>query len=545
MITRKTGLSGGRGVGLAGGREGNGSGTLAGNRRWWALGAITLSVLAVGIDQTVLSLALPTLAKNLHATSTELQWFVAAFSIAMVAFLLPAGLLGDRFGRRKMLLLSLSLFGLGSLACAYSPSPAALIAARTVLGLGAAFLVPLSMSVVTVLFTDEERPRAFGIWAAANFLAFPLGPILGGLFLEHFWWGSVFLINVPVVALALVAAAFLLPESRSERKPKVDVAGILLSSVGLTGVIYAVIESGNAGWASPLTIVPLTLGAVLLVLFGLQERRLDRSPGGQPLVDVSLFREASFTWGTILAAVSIFGMSGMLFTLPQHFIAIMHDDSLTAGLQLLPLIGGLLIGLVLASRLGARLGTRVLAAAGFAFTAVTGAIAASSLRVETTYGTMAIWLVILGAGLGLSLISAATGALAKIPRDQSGVGSAVMQALQKVGVPLGTAVLGTLFSSVYVSHLALAGMPEQVASGVRKSVFAGMAAAAQLKSPDLLASVQQAFVKGMDTMMWASAGIAVVGMMLSLLFLPGKQAGAAETKGRGRTRMPAPAQGAP
>src|SRR6266567_2770575 len=196
-----------------------------GTRKWWALLALALAVLVVGLDLTVLNLALPTLAADLHASTSDLQWFIDAYTLVLAAVLLPAGLMGDRYGRRKVLLVSIALFGVASIACAYSGSAGALIAARAVLGLGAAAIFPLSLSVLPVLFTPDERPKAIAGVTAAVFISYPVGPILGGWLLDNFWWGSVFLINVPVIALALIAVATLMPESRSEHRPRLDAAG--------------------------------------------------------------------------------------------------------------------------------------------------------------------------------------------------------------------------------------------------------------------------------------------------------------------------------
>src|SRR5206468_6438230 len=310
-------------------------------RRWWALGALTLAVLAVGLDGTVLSVALPTLATDLHASTADLQWFVSGYTLVLAAALLPAGLLGDRYGRKKVLLGALALFGAGSLAVAYAPSARAFIAARVLLGLGAAAIVPLSLSVLTVLFSPQERPRAVGVWAAANFLALPLGPILGGWLLSNYWWGWAFLINLPVVLIGLLAALLLLPESRSASRAGLDPVGVLASSAGLAVLVYGVIQAGQHGWGDTSALAAMVAGALLLFGFVGSERRLGRRPDGQPLVDLGLFRSTSFTWGTILASVGIFALFGVLFTAPQYFQAILGTDAMGSGLRLLPLIGGL------------------------------------------------------------------------------------------------------------------------------------------------------------------------------------------------------------
>src|SRR6266581_2054315 len=243
-------------------------------RRWWALIAIAASVLVVGLDLTVLNLALPTLARDLHASTSDLQWFASAYSLALAAALLPAGLLGDRFGRKKGLLVALVVFGVSSVACAYAGSAGALIAARALLGLGAAAILPLSLSVLPVFFTAEERPKAIAVIMAATFVGYPIGPLLGGWLLDNFWWGSVFLINVPVVLVALAAVATLMPESRSEHRPRVDVAGMLISSIGLTGLTYGVIRAGQDGWSNAIAIATIVAGAAMLAAFVAWERRV-------------------------------------------------------------------------------------------------------------------------------------------------------------------------------------------------------------------------------------------------------------------------------
>src|SRR5215471_18908029 len=229
----------------------------SGNRRWWAMGALTLAVLAVGLDGTILIVALPTLATALHATEADLQWFSSGYLLMLAATMLPAGLLGDRYGRKKVLLGSLILFGAGSAACAYAPSAAAFIAARVALGLAGAGVVVMALSAITVLFTKEERPRAVGIWAAANSMALPIGPILGGWLLSHYWWGWVFLINVPVAVIGLLAAWRLVPESRAAQRPGFDGIGLLASTAGLVGLAYGFVEAGQRGWTDAAVVGPI------------------------------------------------------------------------------------------------------------------------------------------------------------------------------------------------------------------------------------------------------------------------------------------------
>src|SRR6516225_2350442 len=238
-----------------------------GPRRWWALSAVSLSVLAVGIDGTVLSIALPTLALKLRASEADLQWFTSAYLLVLAAAMLPAGLLGDRYGRKKVLVVSLALFGVGSVACAVSTSSAAFIAARVLLGFAVAGVIVMALASLTVLFAEQERARAVGIWSAANFLAFPIGPIVGGWLLTHVWWGWVFLMNVPVVAVGIAAAAALIPESRATRRPPLDPIGIVSSAGGLVLITYGLIEAGQHGWGDALALGSMGAGVAVLAGF--------------------------------------------------------------------------------------------------------------------------------------------------------------------------------------------------------------------------------------------------------------------------------------
>jgi len=510
-----------------------------GSRKWWALGGLALGVLAVGLDATVLSVALPTLAGSLHASATDLQWFVSSYTLGLAVGLLPGGLLGDRFGRKKMMMAALTVFGLGSLACAYSPNAGTFIAARTVLGLSAGFMVPLVLSVVAVMFTDTERTKAVGIWAAANFLALPAGPILGGWLLSNYWWGWVFLLNLPVVAVGLIAVAALVPESRASERPGLDPVGIVTSCGGLAVLVYGFIAAGQHGWSSVTAISAMLAGLVVLAAFAAWELRLTRRPGGQPLVDLGLFRSAGFTWGTILQAFGVFALFGMLFAAPQFFQAILGVSAMGSGVRLLPLMVGLALGAGLADRLAGRAGAKLTVALGFAILAA-GLGLGAGMTAASTDAFIAGWTAVAGFGFGLVLATAASAALVDLPKQNAGVGSAVMQAVQKAGAPLSAAVLGSVVASGYHAQLHLAGLPAAAADAVRSSVFAGIAAARRAGSAPLLESVRSAFVHGIDSMLWVSAGLAVTGLVLALVFMPWR---ATAAPGR-RAGVRQPAEGA-
>jgi EmrB/QacA subfamily drug resistance transporter len=488
-------------------------------RRWLALGALALAVLAVGVDGTVLSVALPTLSKSLHASESDLQWFSSGYFLVLAAAMLPAGFLGDRYGRKKVLLVSLALFGVGSAGCAYSTSAGEFMAARVLVGLAGAGLIVMAFSVLAVLFTKAERPKAVGIASAATFVAFPIGPILGGWLLTNCWWGWVFLINVPVVVVALVAVVALVPETRASERPGLDLVGVAASAAGLVILTYGLIEAGQDGWGNVDALAMMVGGVALLVGFFAWERRLTRRPTGQPLIDLTLFSSASFTWGVILSMFPIVAMLGVLFTMPQYFQGVLGSTAMGSGLRLLPLVAGLIVGALPAARVVRLVGAKVAVAAGFVLLVV-GLLLGSTMTVGSSGLFVAGWMAVAGLGVGIAMATTMSAALVELSEEKSGVGSGVMQAVNKTGAPLGIAILGSVLSAGYLARLDLVRLPAAAVAAVRQSVFGGVVVAQKLHSPTLLVSVQRAFVHGMDLALLVSAGIALAGVVLTLLFLP-------------------------
>lgn len=493
-------------------------------KRWWVLGALAISLLTVGLDMTVLNLALPVLAADLRATTSQLQWFANAYNLVLAAMLLPAGMLGDRYGRKKLFVLALILFGAASVACAYSNSSETLIASRALLGLGAALLMPISLSLLPLLFCEEERPKAMTLWVTASALGMPLGPILGGWLLDHYRWGSIFLINVPIIIIALFAVSFLLPESKSPERQRVDMTGILTSSLGLVAITYGVTRSGDEGWGDPVTLVAVIAGALLLCAFVLRQCRTLH-----PLVDLSLFRMARFAWGASLATIVNFALFGVLFGLPLYLQAVHGADAQTTGLRILPLIGGLIVGARLSGRLVDKAGDKIIVAIGFLFMAI-GLGLGGVTEVTTSYGYTALWLSLVGIGLGFALPAAMDAALGVLPAERSGVGSAVIMAMRQVGGTIGVAFLGSLLNAVYSRHLNVSGLSDQIAGALRDNVSSGVAVARQMNSTPMLESVRSAFVSGLDVMLAVCGAIAVLGIALTLLYLP-RRTGARATRG--------------
>jgi MFS transporter, DHA2 family, multidrug resistance protein len=483
------------------------------SRKWWALVPAVLAVLTVGLDGTILSVALPTLGRSLHASTGQLQWFVAAYTLVFAAALVPGGMLGDRFGRKRMLVLSLLVFGAASIACALAPSAGALIAARALLGLGGAIMLPMVLALLPVLFDDTERPRAIGAVTAAAMLGYPIGPLLGGWMLTRFDWSWVFLINVPVVALAVVAVIVLLPESRSSERRRVDLVGVALSAGGLALLTYGVISAGDRGSSDGAALAEMLGGALALAAFVLWELRV-----AAPLVDLRLFRSRAFTWGASVSSVVSFVMFGLLFATPLYFQVVRGTDAMGSGIRLLPLIAGMLVGGAFADRLVARAGASTIAALGLVLLAAGFAFGATTTI--ATGDTQAVaWIALSGLGLGLVLPTAIDAALGAVPEESSGVSSAVVQAFRMVGGALGAAILGALINATYRDQLGQAVSPA-LARSARESAVAGVDAASAAHSDSLLEAVRQAFLGGMNLTLWVSAALVAAGAVLAVVFRP-------------------------
>ncbi|MGW7433179.1 DHA2 family efflux MFS transporter permease subunit [Streptomyces sp. NPDC054861] len=485
-----------------------------GARRWWAVGALVLASMVVGFDVTILSLALPAMADDMGANNVELQWFVSSYTLVFAAGMIPAGMLGDRFGRKKVLLAALVIFGVSSLACAFATSAGAFIGARALLGLGAALIMPTTLALLPVMFSDEERPKAIGAVAGAAMLAYPLGPILGGYLLNDFWWGSVFLINVPVVILAFLAVAAWLPESKAREAKPFDVGGLVFSSVGLAALTYGVIQGGQEGWTDVTTLAPCVGGLLALVVFVVWEKRVD-----EPLVDLSLFHSARFTSGTMLGVVINFTMFGVLFTMPQYYQAVLGTDAMGSGFRLLPMVGGLLVGVTVANKIAKALGPKTSVSIGFVLLAV-GLFYGATTGTDSGTGLAAAWTAVYGLGLGIALPTAMDAALGALSEDTAGVGSGVNQSIRTLGGSFGAAILGSILNSGYHSNLDLDGVPAQARGAVEDSVFGGLAVARAINSEALAESVRSAYVTALDVVLVVSGGLGLLGVLLAVVWLP-------------------------
>ncbi|MFF7931499.1 DHA2 family efflux MFS transporter permease subunit [Streptomyces sp. NPDC007940] len=484
-------------------------------RRWWALAALVASMLTLGFDLTILNVALPTMAADLDAGTGAQQWMADAYVVVFAALMLPAGLLGDRFGRRRMLITGLGIFLAGSLVGALAGEVNAVIAARAVMGVGGALVTPLALSVLPTLFAPDERTKAVGIVSAASALGLPLGPIIGGWLLNHFWWGSVFLVNVPMAAIGIAACVFLLPETRDPASPKVDTLSTALTVTGLGALVYAIIEAPARGWGDPLVLGTLTASVLLIAALVLRERRIQR-----PMLDMALLTHRGFLLNTTAATLVNFILSGLLFVLPPFLQAVLGHDALGTGVRLLPMMGGLLLASRLAPKVVARFGARATVSAGLVVLAFAGLLG-SRTTVDSGYGFVALWLSLTGFGFGVSLIPAMNGALSALPRDRAGSGSGLLMTMRQVGGAIGIALLGSLLAGVFRDRLDITGLPAGAADTAGESVVAAHMVAQHTGSAELLASANSAYVHGMGVVLLVCGIAALVAALLAAAFLPG------------------------
>ncbi|MEU4092652.1 MFS transporter [Streptomyces sp. NPDC026673] len=502
-------------------------------RRWWALGALVASMLVLGFDMTILNVALPTMAAELGADTGDQQWIVDGYTVVFAASMLPAGLLGDRWGRRRMLVAGLGVFLAGSVLGALVGSPGPVVAARTVMGLGAAFVMPLALSVLPSLFGPEERSKAVGAVTAAMALGMPLGPIIGGTLLDHFWWGSIFVVNVPLVVLGIAACLFLLPETSDPATPRVDPPSTVLAVAGLGALVFGIIEAPRRGWGDPLVLPTLFASVALLTGLVLRERRLER-----PMLDLGLLRRRNFLWNAVAATLVTFILTGLLFVLPQYLQAVLGNDALGTGVRLLPLMGGLLVAARGSAPLVARFGPRPVVTAGLLLLTAAAALG-SRTGVHDGYGTTALWLSVTGFAFGFAMIPAMDAALGALPRERAGSGSGLLMTLRQTGGAIGVAVLGGVLAGAYTARLDTTGLPAAAADTAAGSVGAAHAVAAALGDPALAASADAAYVHGMDVALLVCAAASLAAAVLTALFLPDARA-AKEVPGAPRM-APSPA----
>lgn len=491
-------------------------------RRWWTLAVLCLSLLIIGLDNTILNVALPTLVVDLSASASQLQWIVDSYVLVFAGLLLVAGNIGDRFGRKRALDFGLLVFAAGSILSAYAGSANQLIATRALMGIGGAFIMPSTLSILTNIFPPRERPRAIAIWTATAGVAIPFGPVIGGWLLEHFWWGSIFLVNIPIALLAIAAGWLLIPESRDPQAAGLDPVGAILSIVGLATLLYAIIEAPSEGWTSPATIIALIAATLILGAFAFWEARVER-----PLLDVHLFKNPRFGAAVLSISLVFFALFGSMFFITQYLQFVLGYTALEAGIRIIPVALGIMTAAPASAKLAEHFGTKRVVAAGLTIVAV-GLIVMSTVSTKSGYERILIALPVIGFGMGMTMAPATESVMGSVPKANAGVGSAVNDTARQVGGALGVAVLGSLLSTSYSSSMSetAASLPAPLAGPVRDSVGAAVQIAQQLSGDQgelLRLTAFSAFVDAMSLTVLVAAGVALLGTLSALLWLPARE----------------------
>jgi EmrB/QacA subfamily drug resistance transporter len=494
------------------------------------LAALLLAAFLVNLDTTLVNVALPAMVRQLHATTTQLQWVVDAYNLVFAALLLTFGSLSDRFGRKGMLLAGLAVVGTASLIGGFTTTPAQLIAARAVMGLGAAMTFPATLSLISNVFTERrERARAIGLWGAAAGVAIAMGPIVGGWLLEHYSWAAIFIAMAPVAAVAAIGAALAVPTWKDPAAAAADIPGLVLSSAAMALLVFTIIEAPAYGWAAPRSVAGFAGSAVLLAAFIMAERR-----AAHPMLDVALFRNLRFSAASGAVTVSFFTLFGFIFLITQYFQFVRGYGPLTAGVRLLPVALAVGAGSVAGTQLAVRAGTKLIVTTGLAAMAAFYGWVAATTSATLSYGVIAAQMVVYGLGMGLTSAPATESIMGAISAAKAGVGSAVNDSTRLIGGTLGVAVLGSAYASVYGSRLSAiipAAVPGRIAAIAHQGVGAAYLAAGKITAlghPALGQALQHAatnaFLHGLIVGALVAGGVAAAGAVLAALFLPAQPA---------------------
>jgi EmrB/QacA subfamily drug resistance transporter len=489
-----------------------------------ALAVICLSVFVISVDATIVNVALPTLSRELNADTAQLQWIVDAYTLIMAGLLLSVGSLSDRYGRRGWLSGGLAVFAITSAVAAQVNSADALIAARAAMGVGAAVIFPTTLGLITNIFTDPvPRAKAIGVWAAMVGVGVAAGPMTGGWLLEHFSWGSIFLVNVPVAAVAIVGGILFVPTSRDPAAPKIDMPGLILSCIGVTALVYTVIEAPNWGWGSARAVTGFGVAAVILTGFALWERR-----SSHPMLDVSVFANRRFSGGSLAVTAGFLTLFGFIFVITQYFQFIKSYSAFETGVRLLPVAVSIAVASVVGPRMVERIGTTAVVTAGLAIFAA-GLAWASTADAATPYVEIAAQMVLLGGGLGMTTAPATEAIMGSLSADKAGVGSAVNDTTRELGGTLGVAIVGSVFASVYSGRIgsasALAALPGDVRSTMEHSMAAAYKVIGHLpagRAAGVRDAVNHAFLDGMQVGSLVCAAIALAAAVIVAGLLPAR-----------------------
>jgi EmrB/QacA subfamily drug resistance transporter len=498
--------------------------TWAHERRWWALAVMCMSLLVIGLDNTILNVALPALVRDLHASTSSLQWIVDGYTLVFAGLLLTTGSLGDRFGRKGALSTGLGLFCIGSFASAMAGSANVLIFTRAFMGIGAALIMPATLSLLTNVFPDpKERARAIGAWAAVAGAGGAVGPVLGGFLLQHFWWGSVFLINVPVTIVALVAGRYLLPSSKDPAAPRLDPIGALLSISGLVLVLWSIIQGPTKGWGSSTVVTGFALGVAVLAAFVRWELTCDH-----PMLDVRFFKNRRFSAANAAITMVFFAMFGASFLITQYLQTVLGFSAFQAGVRMAPMPVAMLLVAPLSPRIVERIGTKVVVGTGLLM-AAGGLLVVSAVPVTNGYWQLVAGMIVLAIGMGLVMAPATESIMGSLPRSKAGVGSAMNDTTRQMGGALGVAIIGSVLASSYrpgvEGKLRALHAPTRVITAARDSIGGAVDAAKTLAQP-LRSSVTSAarteFVHAFRGSLLVAVGVVLVAAAVTFGLLPAR-----------------------
>jgi EmrB/QacA subfamily drug resistance transporter len=499
-------------------------------RRWLILAVLCFGLLVIVLDNSILNVAIPTIVRELDASNSDIQWIVDSYTLVFAGLLLTMGSLGDRYGRRGALQAGFVVFGIGSIASALATSSGQLIGTRAFMGIGGALIMPATLSIITNLFPANERGKAIGVWAGTAGIGGALGPLTGGFLVEHFYWGSVFLVNIPIVAIGVLAGVFLIPTSKDPSAPRLDPFGASLSVVGLCALLYGIIEAPADGWTDPTILVAFGVGVVLLGVFVWWEMTTDH-----PMLDVRFFKNPRFSAASGSITLIFFAMFGSIFLLTQYMQFTLGYTPLQTGVRLVPFALVMMIVAPLSPRLVARIGTKLTVASGLGI-ATLALVLTATLDESSSYGEVAVRFVLIGLGMGLTMAPATESVMGSLPLAKAGVGSAVNDTTRQVGGALGVAIVGSVLASVYGSQVADFFRGKPAPAGAQEAAKSGLGGAFQVAqrirgtgipgadalANDLVRTANHAFVDAMHSGVLVAAGATLLGVLVALLWLPAR-----------------------
>jgi EmrB/QacA subfamily drug resistance transporter len=411
------------------------------------LAVMCLSLIVIVLDNSILNVAIPTISQELGASDKDLLWIIDSYTLVFAGLLLTAGTLGDKFGRRKALQIGLLIFGVASLVATFADSPTQLIIGRGLMGIGGAAIMPATLSIITNVFPPKERARAIGIWAAFAGIGGAIGPLTGGFLIEHFWWGSVFLVNIPVVIVAVVTIFLIVPESRDANAPKVDIFGAALSIVALTSLLYAIIIGAEEGYSHPNIVAAFVISAISFAVFFFWEAKID-----EPMLQLSFFKDRRFSSGALSITLIFFAMFGMSLLLTQYMQLVLGYSPLQSGVAFIPFALTMFITAPTSAKLAQKFGTKTIVVLGLTLVAI-ALFAMSTLQADEPYSQLMWMFIMMAAGMGFTMAPSTSAIMNSLPREKAGVGSAMNDTTRMVGAALGLAIIGSVFSNIYRSNI--------------------------------------------------------------------------------------------